>query len=65
MKKLKLKALQLGATELLSRTQLKDVTGGSGGPCLPRWTGCSNVTEDNDCCGSGKCMMYMGHEQCV
>ncbi|MCC6286780.1 MAG: hypothetical protein IT249_02745 [Chitinophagaceae bacterium] len=31
MKKLKLKALQLGATEILSREQLKTIMGGSGG----------------------------------
>lgn len=30
MKKLKLKALELGATELLTREQLKNVIGGSG-----------------------------------
>jgi len=31
MKKLKLKALELGAADVLTRTQLKNVSGGSGG----------------------------------
>lgn len=31
MKKLKLKALELGANEVLSRSQLKNILGGSGG----------------------------------
>ena len=31
MKKLKLKALELGANEVLTRAQLKNVLGGSGG----------------------------------
>lgn len=33
MKKLKLTALQFGATEVLTRAQLKNVLGGSGGGC--------------------------------
>jgi hypothetical protein len=51
MKKLKLNALQLGATEVLTRAQLKNVLGGDGsgdegGPCLT--TACSLTVQNSD-----------------
>lgn len=47
MKRLKLKALELGAVEMLSRAQLKHVVGGSGsGGGLPCF--------DNSSCPSGQ-----------
>jgi len=57
----------------LSRVEMKNVVGGDdqsldgddGGDCISRWWGCSAVTEDTNCCGSGKCMEYNGYEQCV
>ncbi|QEM11390.1 hypothetical protein [Mucilaginibacter rubeus] len=61
MKKLKLKAIELGANEMMTRAQLKNVLvgviGGATGPdCLPRGSGCSQVTEQTNCCGSGRCL---------
>jgi len=46
MKKLKLKALELGVNEVLTRTQLKTVMGGNmgGGNC-----GTSECTSDSNC----------------
>lgn len=51
MKKLQLKALELGAREVLTRTQLKNVMGGSGGaqPCFEDWN-----------CSSGQCIAGRG-----
>ncbi len=50
MKKLKLKALELGATELLTREQLKNITAGSGGD------DCTNDCQsDDDCAGDLAC----------
>ena len=43
MKKLKLKALELGANEVLTRAQLKNVLGGSGG--ITTTTGIGSCTE--------------------
>ena len=40
MKKLRLKALELGAAELLKREQLRNVIGGSGGSSNPYVDGC-------------------------
>ncbi|SHM81818.1 hypothetical protein [Mucilaginibacter sp. OK098] len=67
MKKLKLKAMELGTTEVLTRAQLKNVLGGvqalSTNPgCLHRDWLCSPVTEETDCCGSGRCL-YNGNAQ--
>lgn len=50
MKKLKLKALDLGATELLTRDQLKNVMGGDG-------SGSGNVNYGT-CIGSVGCWSY-------
>ncbi|WP_419701820.1 hypothetical protein [Mucilaginibacter sp. NFX135] len=42
MKNLKLKALGLGVAEVLTRTQLKNVTGGASGPtCSINQGGCA------------------------
>jgi Cys-rich repeat protein len=45
MKKLKLKALELGAMELLTRTQLKNVLGGDDYGIVI----CTQCTSDSDC----------------
>ncbi|MBS0030356.1 hypothetical protein ACTJJ0_26005 [Chitinophaga sp. 22321] len=48
MKKLKLKALHLGATEVLSREQLKNVLGGTG-----------SAGSGDGHCKTGKCKLYV------
>lgn len=57
MKKLKLQALQLGAKEVLSRSQLKEILGGdgSGGSGGTGWSYCTakcpGTPHDNTCAG--------------
>lgn len=51
MKKLKLRAIELGAKEILSREQLKMILGGDDGSA---GTSC---TADSDCQGGMKCCM--------
>ncbi|WP_143065082.1 hypothetical protein [Mucilaginibacter gossypiicola] len=68
MKKLKLKALKLGVTEVLSRIQLRNVSGGSGSggsQCIPAGSSCSTVLGDDACCGTSRCIQYSGRQQCV
>jgi len=72
MKKLKLKALELGATEMLTRTQLKNVLGGStmivsGHACYGSQTSCSydqsgGGTVSGSCStnSNGKCVCSNG-----
>lgn len=56
MKKLKLQAQQLGATEFLTREQLKNVVGGSGGePCFDNFS-CSSGYYCSATDGSGYCV---------
>lgn len=54
MKKLKLQAIELGATELLTREQLKHVFGGDGGGS---GTACKTTT---DCALNSKCFVVSG-----
>lgn len=62
MKKLKLKALQLGAIETLTRTQLKNVLGGVAMTsslhqcCESDLLWCSNCTQSN--CGADYIVVY-------
>ncbi|RAJ76630.1 hypothetical protein CLV59_108149 [Chitinophaga dinghuensis] len=67
MKKLKLKALDLGAKELLSREQLKNILGGDGsddggstgisdGCAADKVAACKDKNEGNSCC-----FYYQGH----
>ena len=49
MKKLKLKALELGANEVLTRAQLKNVLGGSGGITTTTGTGGPGGNNGNPC----------------
>jgi hypothetical protein len=51
--------------KVLSRTEMKNVMAGSDEGCLGRWWSCNFVTEETDCCGSGRCMSYQGRDQCV
>lgn len=51
MKKLRLKALELGATEILSREQLKNILGGGGTSCSTNGD-CNN----GESCCYGSCM---------
>ena len=55
MKKLKLKALGLGAREVLSREQLRNVFGGSDGSggdgcASDKFKACDDKNEGNSCC---------------
>ncbi|MBS0029975.1 hypothetical protein ACTJJ0_21050 [Chitinophaga sp. 22321] len=66
MKKLKLKALELGVTELLSREQLKKVFGGvdgsgSGGDCKgDKFEVCKGQAEGTKCCFTYSGTVYSG-----
>ena len=57
MRNLKTKALQLGATDFLSREQLKNVLGGAASGCLALGEPC---LEDIQCCPN--CCVYEGGE---
>jgi hypothetical protein len=60
MKKLKLKALELGAKEILTREQLKNIIGGDGGGCSScEFTGCDS---NHQCDTSSSCP---GKKVCV
>ncbi len=65
MKKLRLKALSLGAREILSREQLRSITGGCSGPdeCLGGWCINGNCTSTN--LGSGSSTGSGGRDGCV
>ncbi len=73
MKKLKLKALELGATEVLSREQLMNTFGGesasSSGSCFARCNqDSSNGTSVSDCSRStveGVCGSDLSNAVCV
>lgn len=58
MKKLKLKALGLGAKEILSREQLKNVLGGSG-TTGTTGTGSGTTGSGDGHCRTGSCTLYV------
>jgi len=61
MKKLHLKALNLGANQILSRDQLKKVFGGdgsSGGLCVDGTTCPTECLTSADCGDTGTCYKY-------
>ncbi|RAJ76622.1 hypothetical protein CLV59_108141 [Chitinophaga dinghuensis] len=68
MKKLKLKALDLGAKELLSREQLKNILGGSGsdlggsnlGCAESAYSACGSRPVPHNCCFVQSGIVYHG-----
>lgn len=55
MKKLKLQAFELGAREILSRDQLKNVLGGDDGS----GSGSGSTIESDGHCRTGGCLLYI------
>lgn len=62
MKKLKLKALELGAHEILTRTQLKTILGGGfgSGSCDAMNPHCAVISGETGVCISGLCTYGVG-----
>lgn len=62
MKKIRLNVADLGATEILSREQLKSVFGGSGGSSSDSGSGSGSITGCRTQCPNGN---TIGKEECV
>lgn len=65
MKKLRLKALELGAAELLQREQLRNVIGGSGGSSNPYVDGCLACKPNGDNNGTVGCYRRVVGGDCL